>query len=408
MTARRSALIGIIASAALALAGACASLYTDAAAYFGDAEVGALDLRDPYTLSGFTVLDGVVDRYAVFLAGEVHGVAENLDYTYALFRYLHDRRGVRTYLAEMGFAAGEQLNAYVQGAASEEDLARVMDASRGTYAWTREWRAFWRKLRRWNEQVEPGSRIRVVGIDVEHQAGLGFAYIADLLPATPAGSDIATVASELAGWSAAIGAPASRDLAERAHDSMGRYQSQWSSYLGDAYHLVRIAVGNIVRRFEYYENPRDAEVREAAIYRNFIDVFEHVLGPDERRFVGLWGNVHVPTAPVSGFAWLGSRLQHGVDSPVSGAVFAIAPYYDGSTALRTFPYRSVPLSSGRHIVRLLAPYATTTATLFYLDGDDSPLQSSPALSPDGRTPTTRMYQAAVLFSRARASTPLDQ
>lgn len=401
------------------LATACTSLPAAADRYFTDAVVGALDIADSGRVTGFTVLDSAVDGYDLFLAGEAHGVVENLDFTYKLFQYLHDRRGVRTYLAEIGFAAGEQLNDYVQGAGTDADLQSIMDSSRGTYAWTSEWFAFWRRLRLWNARLAPDQRIRVVGIDVEHQVDRGFTYIADRLTRSPAPSGaIEAIAERLANWQAlgraacddtvpgdrASGDVALRTLAADAFGSLSTNEPEWVAFLGDSFDPVRIALRNIVRRYEYYEDPRNAEIREAAAYANFLDVYS-LLGEGERRFVGLWGSVHIPTAPVNGFAWLAARLAR--DSPVAGAVFTIAPFYDRSTALRTFPYRTSPLSSDRLTVRLLVPYAKTSATLFYLDGDGSPFRSSPALSPDLRTPTTEMYKAAVLFTGGRASSALE-
>ena len=396
----------IVGVAGTLLLGSCASLFSDAAGYFDDRVVGSLDITDSGRFDGFTVLDDVVDRYDVFLAGEAHGVAENTDYAFKLFQYLYSTSGVRTYVAEIGFAAGERLNAYVQGAGDDADLIAIIDASRGTYAWTREWVSFWRRLRAWNSNLDPGERVRVIGIDVEHQYQIGFEFVRDLLPAGDPPAAIAEVVGDLRGWSTAGGAEASRDLAERALEHIVDHQSDWTAFVGTEVDRVEVAVRSIVRRFDFYADPRSAESREAAIYRTFVDVYERLLDPDERRFFGLWGSVHVPTAAVNGFEWIGARLQRGAESPVRGRVFSIVPYYDRSIAMRTFPYRTEPLTSDRMIVRLFAPYARSIATLFYLDGDGSPFRATPALSPDGRVPTTDVYQAAVLFTHARASTPI--
>ena len=397
--------IAIIAGT-LAVCG-CASLFARTERFFDTSVVGSLDITDSGRFGGFTILDDAVGRYDVFLAGEAHGVAESTDYAYKLFQYLHAVRGVRTYVAEIGFGAGERLNAYVQGDGTDADLAAIIDASRGTYAWTREWFAFWRRLRTWNAQLSPDDRIRIVGIDVEHQYPIGFEFIADLLPTGDPPAAIAAAVEDLRGWNTDVGMEASGALAERALASITGNGDDWAAFVGAEVDRVEIAVRAVVRRFDFYADPRNAEVREAAIYRTFVDVHDLILDPGERRMVGLWGSIHIPTAPVNGFEWLGARLQHGDDSPVRGRVFAIVPYYDRSTALRTFPYRSEPLTSDRLTVRLFAPYARTIATLFYLDGDGSPFRDSPALSPDGRVPTTEAYHAAVLFTRARASTPMD-
>ncbi|TVQ18360.1 MAG: hypothetical protein EA382_17810, partial [Spirochaetaceae bacterium] len=396
---RATVIAGIVGTMLL---GSCASLFTDAARYIDDRVVGSLDITDSGRFDGFTILDDVVDRYDVFLAGEAHGVAESTDYAYKLFQYLHATRGVRTYVAEIGFAAGERLNAYVQGIGCDADLSAIVDASRGTYAWTREWLSFWRRLRAWNSGLDPGARIRVIGIDVEHQYQIGFEFVADLLPATDPPDSIAAVVADLRDWTTSAGAEASRDLAERALSNMTEHRADWTAFVGTDVDRVAIAVRAIVRRFDFYANPRSAESREAAIYRTFVDVYDRVLDPNERRLVGLWGSVHIPTAAVNGYEWLGARLQNGTDSPVRGRVFSIVPYYDRSIAMRTFPYRTAPLSSDRLVIRLFAPYARSVATLFYLDADGSPFRTTPALSPDGRALTNDAYQAAVLFTHARA------
>ena len=71
----------LVATAVLfaVIATACTSLPAAADRYFTEAVVGALDIADSGRVTGFTVLDPAVNRYDLFLAGEAHGIVENLD-----------------------------------------------------------------------------------------------------------------------------------------------------------------------------------------------------------------------------------------------------------------------------------------------------------------------------------------
>lgn len=119
----------------------------------------------------------------IFL-GESHGIATNDDVNFALLTHLHETAGVRTYIAEMGYSTGHFLNEYVQ-TGDENLLDNVYSALEGTTAWNRSQVAFWQQVYAWNQTLPAAERIRVIGLDVQHQYPVGVWHLTTLLSEAP-------------------------------------------------------------------------------------------------------------------------------------------------------------------------------------------------------------------------------
>ena len=53
---------------------------------------------------------------------------------------------------------------------------------KGTYEWNKDNYNHWRKLYEYNKTLPVDKRIRVVGVDIEHQIDNAYRYLVDVLP----------------------------------------------------------------------------------------------------------------------------------------------------------------------------------------------------------------------------------
>ena len=394
--------------------GSCDSLGVRARDYFDETTSAPLVSNGELNDAGLILLERNLAGISVLMTGEAHGSADSVDLASLLARYLANGGRPTTLLWEVGFAAGFFLDEYLAGGESAL-LDEVLASSRGTYLFTREWRAFYRTIREFNESRSPAERIRLVGVDIEHQYGRGLRLMQEALPADPVTSAppaIAAVVEDLVAWSPKdANEPADNELSAAISRSLDEHASAWQGFLGAAFDRFRIAALSVRSRFDCYATSEDrfANAREAAIERIFdeVDAWHRAeLAPTAPFYYGHWGRVHVRRAPAAGVDWIAGRIESkpGYDASVLTAKLL----YHESLALRRQPYRVAPLADPPIAVGLLARSSAGPVTLYDLDEPGSPFLDRAELveSPDPGRTTTDYFQLAVLLSHGKAATPL--
>jgi hypothetical protein len=309
----------------------------------------------------------------VILLGEEHGLATMEELDLAMLRYLHRAAGVRTYVAEFGYAMGCMLNRYLE-TGDETILYRVIGEARRSMAWTKERRTFFVKLREWNQTLPLGERVRFAGIDIEHQHRLALDYLDDLAwQRAKASPEIRETVSRLERMaSEPLSQSAAQDIRQLAA-SVSAHREAYAELLGERFFDFELVAGNLARTVDYYDyhgKPQAFAIRERAIYDNFRKVYARMGGGV---WYGRWGAFHIyqrRTENLDRFA----ALLNGAESPVAGKVVSIQPLYWHAEAMgqdykpRTFTTdatASLPFASAAFPDRI---------TLFRLDGVDSPFR----------------------------------
>lgn len=296
------------------------------------------------------------DKQIIFL-GESHGIAINEDLDLALLQYLHREAGVRVYLAEFGYAASFALNQYL-ATGDERVLDFVMQQSEGSVAWTKERRDYYVRLRQWNASLPAAERVRIVGVDVEHQRGIASRMLAALAQGRTAPAAIADAVARLGrGDFAGIAA------------SVKEHRAEYEQMLGERFFDFELIAGNVQRAADYYAERDSAKgfaIREQAMYDNFLRLYERAGGG---RWYGRWGSFHVLQRPGDTRARFANMLNRQ-GSPVAGKVASILCLYRDSEALVMPGYRTIPVTQSEIPVEPFAATATAPVTLFRVDAAD--------------------------------------
>lgn len=404
----------ILLGALIAL-GSCDTLGVRAHEYFDEATTAPLASTGELSSAGLSLLERNLDRISVFLTGEAHGSADSIELASLLARYLADSGRPTTLLWEIGFAAGILLDDYLVGG-DPTILDEVLESSEGTYLFTHEWRSFYRTIRAFNEERTGADRIRLLGVDIEHQYVRGLLLMQDSLPTDPiatAPPELSSAVQGLVAWSPTDAAEsADNDLSAAISRSLADQTSAWRGYLGAAFDRFRIAALAVRSRFDCYETSGDrfAAAREEAIGQIFgeADAWHRTtVEPTIPFYYGHWGRVHVRRAPTDGVGWIAGRIES--DPGYDDAVLTAKLFYHESLALRRNPYRIAPLADPPIAVGLLARSSVGPITLYDLDERDSPFSSGAELveSPEPGRVTTDYFQLAVLVSGGTAARPLS-
>jgi RNA polymerase sigma-70 factor (ECF subfamily) len=333
----------------------------------------------------------------MFLLGETHAVAGNEQLDLALLRYLHRTAGVRFYLSEGGYAAGELMNRYLANG-DEKLLDFLTDQMRGSPAWNRENRDFWKRLGEWNRGLPPADRVRVVGVDVEHQREVAWRYLSEVVGERgPAPVAIRDVLARLSGPTGA--AELDRDLA----DSLATHRQAYAGLLGDRVEDFELVVANLQKRDEYYRTNSRA-FRERVLYETFRSVESRFPGAV---WYGRWGSGHIPQRRIDDYDPFAILLQQ--DPEWKGKILSIWTLYLNSSRLDPEGYRSVPLNDDP---TQTAPFAAAAGdsrlTLFRLDAAGSPLRIPNSLLTGGKGVPTDYVQYVALVQNASAAHPLHE
>ena len=331
----------------------------------------------------------------LFLLGETHAVAGNEQLDLSLLRYLHRTAGVRFYVYEGGYSTGEMLNRYF-ASGDEKLLDFLMDQMQGSPAWNRENREFWKAFGDWNRALPPADRVRVVGIDIEHQSEIAWRCLAELgAQAGPPPEAVREVVERLAAGARRAGIDA--DLAA----SLAAHPADYAGWLGPRLADFELVTGNLRKRDDYYKQPSSLD-RDRAMLETFRTIDARYPGA---HWFGRLGTAHIPQRRVDrdSFAMLLAR-----EPAWRGKIVSIRSLYKDSARLDVQGYRSVAIhDDDARSAPFVAAAGGSKLTLFRLDAEGSPLlPGSAGFLPPEAGVSADSVQYVVLVQGAPAAHPL--
>lgn len=267
----------------------------------------------------------------VGLGEATHGTREFFRLKHRALEHLVEKRGFSVFLFEVSFAAGEALDAWVQGGPG--DVREILVAQGRQFPWmTEEVREVFEWLRRYNLDPKHRTKVRVYGVDAQ-TPDLEFAALAAYLErvdpaharaAAPAFAE-PTEGPGSPSWAAQTAALAALEqhlVAQRARYGKAAGADAWAR----AVQRTRV----ILQAFRD-EGPYD---RDRAMAENALWALEHA-GPSARAV--LWAhNMHVRRGPHLGQPMMGGHLG----ARLAGAYVAVGFAFDRGT------FRALDLTRG--------------------------------------------------------------
>jgi hypothetical protein len=337
-------------------------------AYSSPLDIYAADAWQPLAL-----LDTVVPDYAFFFTAEQHWRTVNLQVEWAFLTYLHRQAGVRNLLLESSYSFGLLVNHYL--ATGDERLLDkiLLDLP----ICPEEQKAFYLRLKAFNDSLPEADRIKVTGIDLEHEPLLALQALHTLKPAAEPPAEIAKYMEQLVALhqSPTYSRRELKRFFKRLSKDLLENPSVYASYWGANIDQLALLVANALDgyRFTPIRIQLSAEAwreREARMYENFLALQPRLAAGG---YYAQFGALHTDLNRFHTFDFpsLAYRLQKGRQSPVKEQVLTISVY------LRDLPGRYEQLGDVEELEETVGQLEAAfpgVARLLRIDGPDSPFE----------------------------------
>lgn len=361
----------------------------------------------------YNILDNNLKNKQVFFLGEIHGIENNEKIDFELLKYLQKKVGIKYYLGEMGYSSAYFINQYLT-TGNEKYLNSLFDEFAGTVGWTKEGYNFWQSLYEYNKQLPNDKKIKVVGIDLEHQYKLGIIHMNDILPKKPIPQSVNSIINKLKSIN--------RDrnfepkiingFLQRLKKDMNEKPLVYKRYLGNSFFDFQQISQNIINDFEFSKIEGDwyksSNLRDKLIFENFSKILSQV--PKGSKFYGMWGRPHALQRESDKINYV-AALMNKKDSKVRNKVLSIAIYYKDCYRLavnNNGNYEKEAFSDENTITTPLVKGSKTNIDIFRLTGKNSPFNKGLKLiefpTRDGRT--VDYFQYVILIKNAGPSSAL--
>ncbi|MGL5753838.1 MAG: hypothetical protein ACRCYC_00780 [Paraclostridium sp.] len=368
-----------------------------------------LDSIDDF--KGLDLLKEDLENKKVILTGEMHGFDKDKILNIKMVRYLQKEIDLKYYLAEMGYSNAYFINKYLK-TGDEDILQQAFSHVKGTAGHNEDNYNFYKQLYEFNKDLDDDDKIKIIGIDIEHNPISSHDYIKDIINSEK--SEIESINSLLESlknyqnkgdtyeWKAAMD-----DLYLKVNNVIIDLQTNEKFYknlLGKEFLGFTIVVENIKATCDAYKDEMKFDyIRENQIYKNFI-ILDSTI--DDGKYYGQWGLGHIYQEKVTytsfDIEFFGSKLDK--DNKFKDTVMSIAYVYDKPSS------KYIP---GSYYVNtdIFSDYIKNknTCMLFKLNGHKSPFENE-FISPfqsgnefDRSKVTTDYFQYMVIFKGVNQS-----
>lgn len=364
-------------------------------------------------LHPFSILDNNIKNKQIFFLGEIHGIENNEKIDFEMLKYLQKKVGINYYLAEMGYSSAYFINQYLE-TGDEKYLNLLFSDFEGTVGWTKEGYDSWKNIYSYNKNLPKNKKIKVVGIDLEHQYELGLMHMNSILPKKSIPSSISPVIDELTkiNKTKAFDPTIVKEFLLKLKQDMKNKPSIYKEYLGNKLFDFQQITQNIINDFEFSKIEEDwyksSNLRDKMIYDNFDKIYNHL--PKGSKFYGLWGRPHTYQKQRDNINYV-AALMNKKDSKVKNKVLSIAIYYKDCYRLainNNGNYGKEAYSDDNSLTNPLNRATTSNINIFRLTGAKSPFNRGLSLveNPTGGGRTIDYIQYVILIKNAGPSAPL--
>ncbi len=371
------------------------------------------ELKASYDSSDYNKLTGDLNANDIFLAGEMHGIKENYTLRLNLLMFLNENAGVRHYLAEMGYSSSFYMNKYLS-TGDERYLFLVTNSIAGSYDHSAEDVEFWRRLYTYNKSLPEKEKIKIVGLDLEHQFWISILHLNSILKDKNLGPEIGEVLKELDTLSSYICpnmkntenilkniqkvkiSSLSKITKNISIDLKNRKQIYKKQLNKDEFYDLEFILSNSIDTERIYKNVADSYYfnveREKSIYNNFLKVYSHF---DKAKYFGQWGGFHILQKSKSREATFASYLNQST-SPVKGKVVSIKFVYDNQKHKVT----------SRKILNAFKEYSHSKFTLYKLEKSEGIGENPCPINDYESSDITEYFQYGILIRDPKKVTAL--
>ena len=376
--------------------------YSDIYKYLEENHI-MIDLEETNDFTDLSIIDDDLEGKEIFLVGENHGVLVNEQLRMKFLKYFKFKTNFKYYLWELPFSVAFFLSKYLE-TGDEKILRGIYEPLKGTFAWNKESFNHWKKLYQFNIKLPTTRKIKIIGIDIEHQIKNAFKYMLYVLPEN---NDTEYILNKLKKLSNEIKDEEIIEFCKWLKRDMKKRDGFYKKHLKENYFGFKLVNDNLLSRYKVYNGNNFNAIRDKKMYENFIRIHNRL---PTGKYYGQLGLSHVFQRETSYVDWFGSILNK--NPMFQDKVLSIVYIYDNCkylypTDLKDYQGVMTTLDSKLNILK---KYAKGECTLFKLNGTDSPFDKRllwPIVHkiPEGGV-TTDYFQYIILIRNSKALTSL--
>ena len=376
--------------------------YSDICKYLEENHI-MIDLEETNDFTDLSIIDDDLEGKEIFLVGENHGVMANEQLRMKFLKYFKFNTNFKYYIWELPFSVVFFLNRYLE-TGDEKILRETYEPLKGTFAWNKESFNHWEKLYQFNIKLPTTRKIKIIGIDIEHQIENAFKYMLYVLPEIDDTKDISKKLKKLGNEAK------DEEIIEFCKGlkrDMEKRDGFYKKHLKANYFGLKIVNDNLLSRYKVYNGNNFNAIRDKQMYENFIRIHNRL---PTGKYYGQLGLSHVFQRQTSYVDWFGSILNK--NPMFQDKVLSIVYVYDNCKYLYPTDLRDYQgvMTTLDLKLDILKKYAKGESTLFKLNGRDSPFDKKllwPIVHkiPEGGV-TTDYFQYIIMIRNSKALTSL--
>lgn len=288
----------------------------------------SIDLEDESEFKDLAIMDSDIEGKEIFFTAEKHGTKANEQLNMKFLKYFKEKTDFKYYLCELPYSDTYFINKYLE-TGDIKILEDIYKPLKGTFEWNKDSYNHLKKLYEYNNTLPKGSRIQVVGADIEHQPINAYKFLVDVLPDKEAPKEIKSVIDKIKSTFNDLDkfdetfAQCSNELQKNIEKNENIYKE----YLGEnftGFNLVNLNVLNIVESYKHEEYVDWNNTRDNMIYENF-QILQKEL--PKGKYYGQWGLNHTFQSKEKDIMWFAAYLNSD-DSIFKDKILTVIYNYD--------------------------------------------------------------------------------
>lgn len=260
----------------------------------------SIDLGDESEFADLDIMDSDIEEKEIFFTAELHGTKANEQLNMKFLKYFKEKTDFKYYLCELPYSDVYFINKYLD-TGDIKILEEIYKPLKGTFGWNKDSYNYLKKLYEYNNTLPKESRIKAVGVDIEHQPINAYRFLVDVLPETEAPEEIKSVIDKIKSTfnnlekSDETFAQCSNELQKDIEEKENIYKE----YLDEnftGFSLVNLNVLNQIEAYKHKECVDEHEkhvdwnnTRDKMMYENF-QILQKEL--PKGKYYGQWGIDH--------------------------------------------------------------------------------------------------------------------
>jgi len=376
----------------------------------------SIDLEDESEFKDLALMDSDIEGKEIFFTAEIHGTKANEQLNMKFLKYFKEKTDFKYYICETSYSNAYFINKYLETGDIKilEDIYRPLN---GTFAWNKDGYNHLKKLYEYNNTLPKERKIKVIGVDIEHQPINAYRFLVDVLPDKEVPKEIKSVIDKIKStfddldkFNDKTFFICSKKLQKDIEDKENIYKE----YLEENFTGFKLVNLNVLNQVEAYKHNDDEvdwnNTRDKMIYENFKILQKELT---KGKYYGQWGLDHTFQSKEKDIMWFAAYLNSD-DSIFKDKILTVIYNYDNCE-------RMGKTSSGGYTtneLNIIYPQIKETNDLlegdlniYKLTGDNSPFEDTLMYCTDNGEELEKsmvdFFQYIVCIRNSKATEPLN-